>query len=265
MLVMPVSTSMASLPLRLLLVEDQPLDAELVLAALERSGFKPEAICVDNRARFLEQLDQAAVDVVLCDYNLPSFGALEALNLLRDRDLDIPFIVISGSIGEETAVETIKRGADDYLLKDRLGRLGSAVAQALEQKNLRVAARRAEENLRQSEYKYRCLFEHLLDAAYLCDASNGRIIDTNRRGETVLGLERSAILGLRLSHFMPKPALERLLSSGTQSDDTIKVDTVIAGSEGRSFPVQVNATVVMIYERRLLFILLRETPLAPAA
>ena len=254
----------ATQPLRLVLVEDQPLDAELILETLRRTGFKPEAIRVDNRAQFIEELAKADVDVVLCDYSLPSFSALEALNVLQEHQLDVPFIVISGSIGEETAVEAIKRGADDYLLKDRLGRLGSSIAQALEQKKLRVAARRAEEDLRQSEYKYRCLFEHLLDAAYLCDAASGRIIDTNRRGESILGKERASILGLRLNHFMPAQAVDRLLLAGQAPDATVKIDTEITGAGGNTIAVQVNATVVIIYERRLLFTLLRETNGSPA-
>ena len=266
--VTPVSASSVALPLRLIIVEDQPLDAELVLAALERTGFSPQAIRVDNRAQFIDEIAKADVDVVLCDYNLPSFSALEALDLLRERRPDLPFIVISGSIGEETAVETIKRGADDYLLKDRLGRLGSAIAQALEQKKLRTTARRAEEDLRQSEYKYRCLFEHLLDAAYLCDATSGRIIDTNRRGESILGRERASILGSRLNHFMPAHTLDRLLAVGQTADATVKIDTEISGAGGRTIAVQVSATMVIIYDRRLLFTLLREisaTPSAPAA
>jgi CheY-like chemotaxis protein len=260
--VTPVSASPATEALRLVLVEDQPLDAELILDALRRTGFKPEAIRVDNRVEFIKELANANVDVVLCDYNLPSFSALEALDLLRERQVDIPFIVISGSIGEETAVETIKRGADDYLLKDRLGRLGSSIAQALQQKKLRDAARRAEEDLRQSEYKYRCLFEHLLDAAYLCDAASGRIIDTNRRGESILGKERASILGLRLTHFMPADTLHRLLSAGDAADATVRLDTEIIGAGDNIIAVQVNATVVIIYERRLLLALLRETNVA---
>jgi len=261
--VTPVSASSAALPLRLIIVEDQPLDAELVLSALERTGFKPQATRVDSRAQFVDALAKADVDVILCDYNLPSFSALEALDLLRESQLDVPFIVISGSIGEETAVETIKRGADDYLLKDRLGRLGSSVAQALEQNTLRVSARRAEEDLRQSEYKYRCLFEHLLDAAYLCDATSGRIIDTNRRGESILGRERASILGLRLNHFMPAHTLDLLLSVGHAADATVKIDTEISGAGGHTIAVQVSATVVIIYDRRLLFTLLREISASP--
>ena len=111
------------------------------------SGWRP-------RPSSWPRLDTAP-DVVLCDYNLPQFDALRALEVLRERWPDVPFLIVSGSIGEETAVEAIKHGAADYLLKDRLGRLGPAVRQALEERSLREAERRGREALRASEEQYR--------------------------------------------------------------------------------------------------------------
>jgi PAS domain S-box-containing protein len=254
-----MTRSAASLvPLKILLVEDQPLDAELIVAALERSGYTVAPVeRVETPEQFSAQLELSP-DIILCDYGLPRFNALEALRLLEARRLSIPFIIISGSIGEETAVEAIKRGADDYLLKDRLGRLGPAVAQAMAKNKLRAAAERAEEDLRQSEFKYRCLFEHLLDAAFLCDAATGRIIDTNERGEALLGLERSAILGSRLGHFIP-PATWNALQAFAQSkaDLVSGVETEITGPEGNAMPMHISATIVAIYARRLLFTFFR--------
>src|SRR5690606_37423479 len=125
--------------LRILLVEDQTLDAELMIMELKRSGYATSTVVrVENPDDFNAELSQAP-DVILCDYALPTFSAPEALRIVQQRQLDIPFIVVSGSIGEEIAVEAIKNGADDYLLKDRLGRLGAAVSQAVEEKKLRDA------------------------------------------------------------------------------------------------------------------------------
>jgi DNA-binding NtrC family response regulator len=90
---------------------------------------------------------EPTLDIILADYSLPQFDALRALHLLQERDLDIPFIVVTGSVSEEAAVECMRQGATDYLLKDRLGRLGPAVERALQQKHLRDEKRQAEDAL----------------------------------------------------------------------------------------------------------------------
>lgn len=129
--------------LRTLLLEDSPLDAELLEHELRRSGFAPIGQRVDTEEDYLASLDPS-LDVILADYNLPQFDALRALHLLQERKLEIPFIVVTGAIGEEKAVECVRQGAVDYLLKDRLTRLGEAVRQALQEKELRAEKRRAE-------------------------------------------------------------------------------------------------------------------------
>ena len=135
--------------LRVLILEDRSADAELMLHALRRAGYEPDWRRVETEPDYVAHLEPT-LDVILADYNLPQFDALRALQLLQERNLDIPFIVVTGTIGEEAAVECIKQGAADYLLKDRLARLGSSVAHALEQKRLRDVQRQAEEALRRS-------------------------------------------------------------------------------------------------------------------
>ena len=248
----PVSNST---PLRLLIVEDNQSDAALAIHSLERGGRRLEVVRVDTREGFVEALAKSP-DIILCDYNLPAFSAPDALDMLKQQGLDVPFIILSGSIGEETAVDMIKRGADDYLLKDRIGRLDAAIQHALEQKALRDEARRSAEHLRQSEFKYRCLFDHLMDAAYLCDAGTTRIIDTNRRSERLLGLDRAAILGSRLNQYFPVDALDRLHGlSPDEGDAGVRFETALtAGSGGR---VQISAASIVIPPRHLLLVLVR--------
>jgi signal transduction histidine kinase len=130
-------------PLHLLLVEDNPDDAKLVLHELKRAGFEPIAQRVDTEAAFLQSL-HGNIDFILSDYSMPEFGGLRALELLKKSGLEIPFILISGTIGEEIAVEAIKLGAADYLLKDRLARLGPAVRRALQEVEERAERRRLE-------------------------------------------------------------------------------------------------------------------------
>jgi PAS domain S-box-containing protein len=136
-----------SVPLQLLLLEDRAADADLALHALRRAGYAPEWLRVETEAEYLAALDPS-LDLILADYSLPQFDALRALELLRARALDIPFIIVSGTIGEEVAVAAIRQGAADYLIKDRLARLGAAVEHALEQRRLRAEMRRADQALR---------------------------------------------------------------------------------------------------------------------
>jgi len=131
-------------PLRVLLVEDNADDAELLLAELARSGFAPAATRVETAPEMAAALATASWDVVLSDYSLPAFGASQALDLLRQSMLDIPAIVVSGTIGEEQAVETMRTGANDYILKQNLTRLAPAITRELRAAEHRRARRAAE-------------------------------------------------------------------------------------------------------------------------
>ena len=135
-----------STSVNLLLLEDSPADAELLIEALRESGFDPTFRRVDSKDAYLHELDQPP-DFILSDYSMPQFTAQDALKLMKERGLDLPFIIVSGCIGEDMAVECMKAGAADYLLKDRLGRLGHAVGQALERKRLVEEKRQAEQRL----------------------------------------------------------------------------------------------------------------------
>ena len=121
-------------PLRVLLVEDEPGDAELILIELARAGFDVTSACVENEADFLAALDPVP-DVVLADYSVPSFGALAALRLLRPRHPFLPFIVITGSLEDHAVVQCLREGASDYLIKDRLARLGPAIERSLAERH----------------------------------------------------------------------------------------------------------------------------------
>ncbi|HET8720899.1 MAG TPA: response regulator [Nitrospira sp.] len=132
--------------LRLLIVEDDPTDAELVVRELRKSGFDPDIRRVATREAFMSALTDEGPDVIIYDHNLPQFSSSEALQLAQHNDLGIPFIIVSHAIGDEEAVALMRGGAADYLLKDRLGRLGESVRHALEQRRLReehAAARNA--------------------------------------------------------------------------------------------------------------------------
>lgn len=140
---------MVAIPLHVLILEDRPSDVELMLYELRRAGFEPDWQRVETEQDYLAALDPA-LDIILADYSLPQFDALQALHLLQGRGLDNPFIVVSGRVSEEVVVECVRQGAVDYLLKDRLARLGRAVVRALEEPRLRDEKQRDEAQLRDS-------------------------------------------------------------------------------------------------------------------
>ncbi|MFA6292683.1 MAG: ATP-binding protein [Victivallales bacterium] len=122
--------------LKILFLEDSLEDCLLNLREVRKAGYDPEWKCVESRVEFLSALETFPPDIILSDYSMPQFTATTALELLREKDKVTPFIMISGTVGEEIAVEMLKKGADDYLLKDRLSRLGQSVRKAMEQKEL---------------------------------------------------------------------------------------------------------------------------------
>jgi DNA-binding NtrC family response regulator len=136
-------------PLRVLIVEDNDDDAQLVLVRLRRAGYEPDYVRVDSKDSLLKALQRLDWQIVISDYAMPGFSGLEALHILRKYDPNIPFILVSGTVGEETAVEAMRTGANDYIIKDNLTRLVPAIEREL-RKSLDLADhRRAEEALYQ--------------------------------------------------------------------------------------------------------------------
>src|SRR5437588_10733348 len=159
-----------SQPLRVLIVEDNPNDAELVLRELRRAGFNPDWKRVDTEAEFSSSLDPK-LDIILSDYVMPQFSGLRALEVLNSCGLEIPFIIVSGTIGEETAVAAMRSGAADYLLKDRLARLGQAVQHALEEKKRRDERKRAEETFDRLRHHHELILNSAGEGIYGQDLS----------------------------------------------------------------------------------------------
>jgi len=172
--------------LRVLLVEDRDIDAELLMAKLREAGHTPSWTRVQTEAEYRKALD-ARPDIVLSDYHLPRFSGLHALTILREYGLDIPFILVSGAITEPEALETIRLGADDFLLKDRLDRLATAVGGALERRRLREKAQHDESHLR--------LFVENTPAPTFIKDTAGRYLHVNPCFLQSFGLEADAVIG----------------------------------------------------------------------
>ncbi len=155
-----MSIPVADRPLRLLHLEDSELDHELTLAHLQRGGLAVQAVRVDSEAEFLRSLDEEW-DVIVSDYNLPGFSGLVALDLVKARGHDVPFVIVSGEIGEDTAVEAMRNGASDYLLKNNLARLVPALLHAIDATETRRAREKADRELGASKQRLHELAQHL--------------------------------------------------------------------------------------------------------
>ncbi len=147
--------------LRLLMLEHELHDAELMLLELRASGFDVECKRAQNKEEFLAALQEGRFDAILADYRLPSWTGLEALKELRASGKDIPFLLVTGTIGEEAAVECLKQGVNDYILKDHLRRLPAALKRALQEKGLRDENARAHQALAESEARAREQFAEI--------------------------------------------------------------------------------------------------------
>lgn len=174
--------------LRILQIEDDPADAELIQAALRPEFPELQAIVVDSEASLIEVLQQREFDVVLADYRLPSLNGADALRIVHDRAPDLPFILVTGTVGEETAVEILKLGATDFILKDRIGRLPSVIQRTIEETNKVRGLRKAEQALRESEEKYRSLVEKVPAIVYIAEPGHsGKWHYVSPQIESILG------------------------------------------------------------------------------
>ncbi|MDE3151252.1 MAG: response regulator [Gemmatimonadota bacterium] len=184
---------MADAKPRILLIEDFDPDAELVAIELKRAGMDAEVFRAQTESEALEVLRDQRPDVVLSDHSLPSFNARAALELTRRERPGTPVIIVTGSLDEETAAEYIKAGAADYIVKERLYRLGPAVQRALELRRAADERRRAEELRERLERRFRALVEHGYDVIVLTDRS-GTVEYVSQSAEPVLGRDAAALL-----------------------------------------------------------------------
>ncbi|MEW8022997.1 MAG: putative bifunctional diguanylate cyclase/phosphodiesterase [Candidatus Thiodiazotropha sp.] len=205
--------------LNILIVEDLPYDAELMALRLRDEGFDMDYTRVQGETAYLEALEKSP-DLILCDWHLPQFSGQRALSLLRQQNLDIPFIIVSGGIGEEAAVDALRQGANDYVLKDRPARLGEAVRRVLVDKQLRMAHRTAEEKLRLADRA----FQNTAEGITVTDAS-GNIVSINPAFEAITGYSHEEVLGQN----------PRVLKSGHHPDSFYKEmwDTLLSTGHWR--------------------------------
>lgn len=228
-----------STSLNLLLLEDSPADAELMIEVLRESGFDPTFRRVESKDAYLRELDQPP-DFILSDYSMPQFTARDALRLMKERGLDLPFIIVSGCMGEEMAVECMKAGAADYLLKDRLGRLGHAVMQALERKQLIEENRQAEQRLFLETFHDS--LTGLPNRALFMDRLERVFLQTRRQPGQMFALLHVNLDGFKMVHsgLGPSPADRLLIEVSQRILRRVRSADTVARMEGDAFTLLID-------------------------
>jgi PAS domain S-box-containing protein len=236
-----------STPLRVLILEDNPRDVELCIQALNKAGFELQADAVDTEEGFVSKLQSCDYDLILSDFRIPTWNGLEAFRLLKQKGKDIPFILVTGTLGEEAAVDLIKEGVDDYILKDSLVRLPSAVRRALEEKITRDERERATQSLRESEERVRLLLDSTAEAIYgidvqgkctFCNAASLRLLGYDNPGD-LLGKQMHWLMHHTRADGNRYPIEECKIYMGfREGKGSHSDDEVLWKKDGSSFPAE---------------------------
>ncbi|TAL47964.1 MAG: PAS domain S-box protein [Chitinophagaceae bacterium] len=189
--------------LKILHLEDLSSDAEMAARVLRKAGIAGEILVVDDKDDFTRALKDFSPDIILSDHSLPSFDSHEALRIVKEKGIDVPFILVTATVSEEYAVNIIKDGASDYILKDRLQRLPNAISAAIEKNNLEAAGKLAAETLRSSERKYKLLFESNPMPMWMISKSTLDVIAVNEAAVIHYGYAKEEFLRMNAVDLRP--------------------------------------------------------------
>lgn len=251
------------IPLRALVIEDSEFDARVMVQALRAGGYEVDWRRVESGEAMQEALKARPWDIVLADYNLPVFNALQALRVLQEAGLDIPFIIVSGGIGEDVAVAAMKAGAHDYVMKGNPARLLPAVNRELREAEIRLRRREAEARLRESELRYRSLWETSPDAVLVCDEA-GTIAFANPAAETVFGVPARELAGRTIASMEPpgggglQAALAGTGGGGDGRPERTLVEGPAFGGGGRRILLEVASSRLDLPDRRWFVLFARD-------
>ncbi len=244
-------------PIKILLLEDDSSDAELVQELLEADHFVCDVKRVQTRAEFVTALEKDEIDLILSDYQLPSFDGLSALKLTSRTRPDLPFIFVSGALGEESAIEALKIGATDYVLKTGISRLVPSVRRALreageraERRKAEEARQRAERAVHANERRFRALIEHAYDVVLLTSAE-GTILYASPSVQGMLGYAPEELIG-RSAFDLVHPdyrqeLIDRLAQSMEQAGAVVRGERLLVHKDGSSRWVE-NVVVNLLSE-----------------
>jgi PAS domain S-box-containing protein len=193
--------------IKILFVEDVLADAEMIWYEISKSGIVFEKKLVDNRKDYIEALKSFEPELIISDYALPQFDGLSALTIKNELAQAVPFILVTGSVNEEIAVEVMKAGADDYVIKQNLSRLGAAILGALKKKEMQIEKDVVEKALQESEERFRMLFDKA-PIGYQSLDFDGNFIEVNETWLEMLGYSRKEVLGKWFGSFLAPEYVE---------------------------------------------------------
>ena len=235
---------------RVLSLEDSDLDFEIISEQLIHAGYNLNISRAETEKEFTSLIQNNTYDIILADYSLPQFNALEALKLCQKYCPDIPFICVSGAIGETIAIELYKQGATDYVLKDRLERLPFAVERALKEAKEQKEKKQVEQSLLISEEKYRTIFENVQDVFYQTDLE-GTILEISPSIKNISNLTRDDLIGKSVYEFYADPDERELLVQRIKEKGEIRNYEIRFKSRGGGIKqTSVNAQLVYNAEGR---------------
>ena len=228
--------------LQVLIVEDSDDDVRLTVLALRRGGFKPNYQCVQDAASLRQALSSSHWDAVLADFSMPRFSGIEALNIFRTAHLDIPFIFVSGTIGEETAVAAMKAGANDYVMKQNIARLAPVLERELDQALIRARHRQAQIDLKLSHDRYLDLYD-FAPVGYMTLARDGVIAQLNLTCAAMLGMRRELLRGTAFERFVVPGDLRHwqdILARMQMPGDRERIELLLQRPLGTPFHAQLD-------------------------
>ena len=196
-----------SMRLRVLMVEDSEDDTLVIIRALKNGGYNAQYERVETATDMGQALKDKTWDIILCDYQMPKFNGLAAIDLLKETGIDIPLIIVTGAIGEETAADCMRYGAHDYIMKGNLSRLVPAIKRELLEAESRKKRKQAEEALRESEIKLRAIFDTVGTGIIIIDKETQIIIEANQTAAEMTGIPKEKIIGY-ICHSVVCPAQE---------------------------------------------------------
>ena len=251
--------------IRILHLEDDPVDAELIQAKIEDAGLSCQITRVQTRAEFDEALGEGGYDLILADFHLPMYDGMSALRLVRERSPNIPFIFISGTMGEDAAIEGLIQGATDYVLKQRLSRLLPAIKRALDEAENWRERKRAEAALQASEARLAGIIESAMDAIISMD-DNLRVVLFNAAAEQMFGCSAAEALDQSLDHFIPESLRKEYRKQIRALDAIVNPQQARGGFSvavgrrinGEEFPIEVSISRIETSEGTLYTLILRD-------
>lgn len=252
-------------PLRLLQVEDSGSDAAIIVRLLERAGYGVSWRRVESEVGMRAALGEAEWDLIICDYSMPQFDAPAALAMLKDSGLDIPFIVVSGNIGEDIAVNMMRAGAQDYLLKDNLTRLAPAVARELAEADSRRKRRSAERALLEGQVQLHGIIDSAMDAIITLNETQ-RVVLFNPAAEAMFQCSAEQAAGQSIEGFIPERSrvrhrmlVEAFGATGATNRRMGAARPVIGlRADGSEFPLEASISQVTVQGRRYFTVIMRD-------